>query len=363
MSNKQISQALSSFEAIYCSGFFVPDPALITAMGLLFERVHFVNHVEYIVHFARNFEFSLTEEQKRELLDVQLNPAPGLTFDEADPFRELDDDEKITAYAYLEKARLFLYDYSELFPTVFQSSYLPSGKIIDIKLMDKKPQKGKYLWGFRWNPMFLSLGQTQEIEEHIQKGAIPIVASHDMNRPQIRMRRKLSGIDVASILAMQAVEMMLPATRRASDYQIMEARQYLVDQLPPFWSAMLKLSRDVKTRLQHCKSTKETIDECKDVVDTTVRPAVIELNEKLNKDRRTLFSSVLAPIKQRMNLSITAGLPVLALTDLTSASMLIAANANFDLSENTGSRDLPFDQSALIYLIRLNMVMTGDKRK
>lgn len=363
MTNKQISQTLSSFEAIYCSGFFVPDPALITAMGLLFERVHFVNHVEDVVHFAKNFEFSLTEEQKRELLGVQIDPTPGHTFDEADPFRELDDDEKITAYAYLEKARLFLYDYSELFPSVFQSRYLPSGKIFDLKLMDKKPQKGKYRWGFRWNPMFLSSGQTQEIEEHIQKGAIPIVACDDMNPPQITVRRKPSGIDLASILAMQAVEMMLPATCKASDYQIMEARHHLADQLPPFWAAMLKLSSDVKTQLQHCKSTKETIDECRDVVDTTVRPAVIELADKLNKDRKTIFSPILAPIKRRMNLSITAGLPALSVAGLTPASMLIAANAKLDLSEDTSGHGLPFDQSALIYLIRLNMVMSDDKRR
>ncbi len=364
MSDKQLSQALSSFEGIYCSGFFVPDPALVTAMGLLFERVHFVNHVEYIVDFTKNFEFPLTEAQKRELLDVNTHPTPGFTFDEADPFRELNSTQKANAYAYLEVSRSFLSNYSELFPTIFESRYLPFGKIFDLKLMSDKPTKeGKYLWQYRSNPMILSLGQTQEIEEYIGKGAVPILASHDMNRTQIRMRRKLSSRDVASILAMHAVEMMLPATCEASDYEIMEARHNLADQLPPFWAAMLRLSSNVKIRLQHCKSAKETIDECKDEVDTTVRPAVIELSEKLNKDRKSLFSSVLAPIRRRMNLSITAGLPALSVAGLTPASMLIAANAKLDLSEDTSSHGLPFDHSALTYLIRLNMAMSGDKRR
>jgi hypothetical protein len=51
----QLIQKLAKFEGIFCSGFFIPDQALVMALALLFERVHFLNQLEYVIELSKKY--------------------------------------------------------------------------------------------------------------------------------------------------------------------------------------------------------------------------------------------------------------------------------------------------------------------
>lgn len=97
----------------------------------------------------------------------------------------------------------------------------------------------------------------------------------------------MTAKQLAALLAMKSVEMMLPRTRAARPSEILEARHRLREQLPPFWSAMLKASVELKSLISQARTHGEIHREATDLVDRTVRPAVIDLATKLESKRPT----------------------------------------------------------------------------
>src|SRR5690606_5515350 len=91
---------------------------------------------------------------------------------------------------------------------------------------------------------------------------------------------------VAALIAMKSIEMVLPATKGVKPELILEAREKLSNHLPQFWSVMLKFSKEGKEIIKNAKSGEEANLECRNLVDTTIRPVLIDLNEKIIKDRK-----------------------------------------------------------------------------
>ena len=89
---------------------------------------------------------------------------------------------------------------------------------------------------------------------------------------------------------MKAVALTLPTMKPANSETILEAREQLRDLLPPFWGAMFKLSTYFKEHLEQGSPLQDIDQECEDYIDATVRPALIELNSKLNKERKEFGS-------------------------------------------------------------------------
>ena len=50
---KNILSSLTSFNGLYLSGFYIRNEATITALSLLFEKVHLPNQLELVIEFAK----------------------------------------------------------------------------------------------------------------------------------------------------------------------------------------------------------------------------------------------------------------------------------------------------------------------
>ena len=46
---------LTKFKGVYCSGIFIPDPATVTALSLLFEKIRIPNDYAFIQEFSKKY--------------------------------------------------------------------------------------------------------------------------------------------------------------------------------------------------------------------------------------------------------------------------------------------------------------------
>jgi len=129
---------LARFEGVFCSGFFILDPSVVTALALLFDRIHFLNQLEYVIDFSKCFKIEAPNLDR--VSKITLKPVdPSL---EEDPLASLTPRQKRTVYSYLSLSIQFCAHYAPLFPEVFCSSLLPHGEPFNVKLI-KKGKRGQ----------------------------------------------------------------------------------------------------------------------------------------------------------------------------------------------------------------------------
>ena len=150
---------------------------------------------------------------------------------------------------------------------------------------------------------------------------------------------------------MKSVEMVFPRTKPAHPQVILEARDRLSDQLPPFWSAMLKLSVELRGRIRDCKSSEEIVREGQELVDTMVRPALIDLRQKLIKERREWFYRILSPVQKSLRLLI--GNPPLTQQQLFTNALLLGADVAMTASKNMRQIEALKGEAGLTFLLDL----------
>ena len=108
---------LDSFKALYCGGAFIADPAAVTAMSLLFERIYLPNDLEIVADFARTYRFV-------EPCEVDVN-IEARSEDAGDPFAGLNNSQRATAMQYLGGTAHFVSLYAPLYGTVFEAPTFP----------------------------------------------------------------------------------------------------------------------------------------------------------------------------------------------------------------------------------------------
>ncbi len=155
---------------------------------------------------------------------------------------------------------------------------------------------------------------------------------------------------------MKAVELVLPDVKAVEPELILEARQKLINHLPPFWSSMLKLSIELKKCIHDCKDNEEVIREGSELVDTIVRPALIDLNKKIELERKNWFYKILEPIGKTIRLFI--GHPGLTIQELMTSSLLLSTEVASNTINNMRVIDKLQSDSGLTYLMELNKVIT-----
>ena len=122
-------------------------------------------------------------------------------------------------------------------------------------------------------PINLVEDDTETIPKLINNGYVPVVGKfHPLEGSPLFAEVSLAK-QLAALLAMKSVEMVFPRTKPAHPQVILEARDRLSDQLPAFWSAMFKLSVELRERIRDCKSSEEIVAEGQELVDTIVRLA------------------------------------------------------------------------------------------
>jgi hypothetical protein len=105
---KQLPQ-FATFNAVYCSGFFIDNGALVTTMCLVFDKIWLLNLLELVIDFSKNFRIDLQDYEG----GIRIEPlSPNA--ERADPLAGLTPIQRRTAERYLYVAMQFCLNYSSL---------------------------------------------------------------------------------------------------------------------------------------------------------------------------------------------------------------------------------------------------------
>jgi len=147
------------------------------------------------------------------------------------------------------------------------------------------------------------------------------------------------------------MDVVLPRTKAVDAETILEARERLRDYLPPFWAAMLKLSREIEQKTNSAMSPDDIGRQCQETVDTVVRPALVELREKLLKERRNWFYKIITPVARGLRVMI--GRPPLTPVDLVYSGLSLGTSVGSEIIEEIARANLISQDSGLTYLLEV----------
>ncbi len=338
----------ATFNAVYCSGFFIDNGALVTTMCLVFDKIWLLNLLELVIDFSKKFLIDDLQDYEGSIKIEPLSPDAK----EEDPLTELTPIQRQTAEKYLYLAIQFCSKYSPLLREhILCTDLYPDGEIYDAKLVKKGPPGGKNTYEVSRKGMVVATGVdvVGKLDEFVSRRAVPLLSGKfgklDSSASKLRPQY------LSSLLAMKTVELTLPGMKSVHPEIILEARERLRDLLPPFWGTMLRLSTDFSKCLEQGQALHDIERECEDYIDTNVRPALIELNSKLEKDRKSWFHKILSLTAKETKLII--GKPPLTVADLVSSGLQLGANVALDIAQS----DTALHEPGLTYLIELDKLI------
>lgn len=301
--------ALSSFEKFsgyYCSGSFVSSPSTLTALALLFEELYLPNNLELAIEFASNYVFkNFPDSLKVEAESLLLSPQDKTP--SHDPFAQLTLNQQSVLKQYYTVTREFLIHYHELIGVFIKTNLVKDNEIFDVQLI-KKGHAGKLnTYQVSVNPLEVTLSDEEDTYEDQSKfsSSVPVLGDTYSHAPQQAFSSTdINARSLACLLAMKSIEIVLPSTKPASGDDILEARYRLRDFLPPFWASMLKLSTEIKNRIDASSSFNNITFECDELVSTVVLPSLIELKDKIRQEEKTWFRKIVSPIANGVKLFI-----------------------------------------------------------
>lgn len=277
----------TDFEAVYGPGFLIQNPSMVTALSLIFEKVYLPNQLDSVIEFSKNFRIIRDRnEGGEERIEMKIEP---VGHSDEKPFKELSEEEKDTAYEYLRLAKFFSMDYSPLFMEgVFNTNLYEEGDPLEVDLIEENPGDEKNIYEVRERPMHVTKGGDSKVKRLIDRGAVPVLDKTGLGNfiPE-EDRSTLSSRYLASLLAMKSIEIVLPRTSPADAETILEAREKLSDLLPSFWASMLEMSSKIKERVSEDHDPEDLIFECREIVDTEVRPSLVEIRNKMELERKS----------------------------------------------------------------------------
>jgi hypothetical protein len=329
----------------------IPDQATIAALALLFDRFHLPNNIEFVVEFAKSYRLTVPTELYKHL---EIEGEPG----EPDPFNQLSELEKETAFKYLDWARAHAVRNLELFGPVIESDLFKGTSPLTAELVEQGAPGELNKYRVSQKSMSLVGGAHERLPRLIRSGYIPVVGQLGMNR-WLRKDKQQSAKELATLLAIKSVAMFFPATEPARAEVILEARERLRDHLPLFWSAMFKLSLELKKAIQSDADSREIDQIGTDLVDTVVRPAVTELNYKIERERKQWFRRIFGDVYK--SLKLTAANPPLTPGQLVKTSLQVGADAAMHISEVAAATEELKAQTGLTYLLELGNII-GQKQ-
>ena len=342
---------LTDFRAVYCSGIFVPHGSAVTALALLFRKISLPNNIELVRAFARKYRIDLDLGfAKGESLKFSISSEGS----EQDPLYDLSKQEQETASKYLFLGAHFFASHHELVPEVFETHLLDDGDIFDVDGVEFIRRGGageKNTCKIRFRPVTIEEGDAEMVPQLIADGYVPVVGRFHPPQGRPQLADLSLAKPLAALLAMKSVQMLFPQMQAAHPQVVLEARDRLSDQLPPFWSAMFKLSAELRVRIRDCVSAEEMVREGQELVDTLVRPALIDLREKLIKERRQWFYRILSPVQKALRVLI--GNPPLTQQQLLTNALVLGADVAMTAAENMRQIDALKGEAGLTFLVEL----------
>jgi len=339
---------ITTFNSIYCSGLFIPNQASVTAISLLFDKVYLPNNIEFAINFAKHYTIKSDSTRYKDMSIKDMeNENP------TDPFNELNDSQKETAYKYLDWTMNFAQSNHELFGNIFESNIFVDNNPIKVDLIEKGKNGAKNKYKASISPMELTGDDLNEITNLIQKGYVPVVGNiHGKKSLEKFGTTDIGAKQLASILAMQSIEMFFPSTEPVPAQMILEARDKLSDHLPVYWSSMLKLSKELKPLVENCTTHSEIINEGKEMIDTIVRPALIDLNDKIEKERKQWFYKIFG--RAYKGLKMVASNPPITQEQLIKSSLLLGADTAVGIANDFQKVESMKSEAGLTYLLELS---------
>jgi hypothetical protein len=318
----------------------------VTALSLLFDKVYLPSNVEAIRAFAQSFRISGDSD---EIPDISIHPVDGT---DSDPFCDLTPEQRSTAHRYLDWSARFAISNARLFGEVFQTNAFEDGSPYHVELI-RQGAPGE-LNTYKVRPATLMLTENDEglYPRLIADGYVPIVTHGGTPQKNAQNLNETTTKQLAALLAMKSVEMLFPRTRAAHPDVILEARDKLRDHLPQFWSSMFKLTSDLRKLTKELPDQTAMLLEAENLVDATVRPALLDLRHKIESERKQWFYRVLSPIQKGLRLMI--GNPPLTQQQLITNAFVLAADAASSGADHLRTIDALKDNSGITYLLELD---------
>lgn len=197
----------------------------------------------------------------------------------------------------------------------------------------------------------VSLDGLQKMNNLIDQGAFPIVGKYhiDLNENH---KEVFCSKSLASLLAMKSVELVIPAMKEVEPEIILETRDRLKDQLPLFWASMLKLSTKLKSEINQDMKPNDIFFETQEIVDTTVLPALVELKNKIYKDKKSWFYKILNPAFDSVKMFM--GNPELTTENLVITGLTTGMNITSNFIEQEYEIQKIKKEAGLTFLLRLD---------
>lgn len=353
MKAKGISKRLATFEGAYLSGFFMTKPAMVTAMALLFEKIYLPNQLELVIEISKKYRIETKIDKDFRLKFEKIEPDGQIIIE--DPLTGLSAIEQKTAHQYLMLAHEFCVRNHELFPAIFETDLLKKNEVFDVELVEKGVGKNLNKYNVRMNPLQVTTDGIGELMKRLRRGSVPLLGMGELQLETFSMK-EIPDKSIAALIAMQSMELILPATKGVKPDVLLEARDKLSDHLPSFWSAMLKFSKEGRKVIKECATVEEAVNECRNLVDTSIRPILIDLNEKIIKERKNWFYKILSPVGNKLKLII--GKPNLTNLDLLSTSISLATEVGVDYVQHKRKLIELSQEAGLTYLIKLGQKLS-----
>jgi hypothetical protein len=347
---------ITTFKAVCSAGIIIPDAKSVTALSLIFDKIYLPSNIEFVKEFSRNYILISNNSTDNSKFPIIIYDGHGNI---TDPFLDLNDNQKKTAIDYLIWARQFSMSYGLLYGEVFETNIFPNNSPFDVKMVKKGKVGKKNTYNVKLNPMKLTEGfDTDLFSDLVSNGYVPLVNNINIFNNSNQKITKTNAKTLAALLAMKSVELVLPDMKSVEPELILEARHRLINHLPPFWSSMFKLSIELKKCLDNCKDNKELIIEGGELVDTIVRPALIDLNKKIELERKNWFYKILEPIGKTVRLLI--GHPGLTIQELMTSSLLLSTEVASNTLNNMRVIDKLQSDSGLTYLMEINKFISNN---
>lgn len=340
-------KSINTFSAVYCSGLVVPNQSTLAALCLLFENVYLPNNIEYAVEFSRQYRLGGKNDNYK---GIQIE---GMSPDAGDPLEDLNEEERESALRYIAWFMQRSMENHSLFGPVISTNAFDADGPVKVELT-RQGAPGE-LNEYAVSPATMTLVSEDDytIPGLIESGWIPVVGN--LNGKQLLQQsgnKSQTAKELAALLAIKSVEMFFPATRDVEADVILEAREKLKDHLPVFWSAMFKLSTDLRQAIRDLESPEEIAATGADVVDTIVRPALTDLNRKIELERKQWFRRVFGSVYRA--LKVSAANPPVTQDQLLRSALLLGAGTAVNISDNAHRIEIMRSEAGLTYLLDLN---------
>ena len=345
---------LTQFKAVHCSGCLIHDPSLITALALLFEKVYLPRNLELISAFSNKYRFAQPDDTDYEEI-ISIIPEKS---DADDPFSGLTPSQRSTAFRYLKYIHNMISGCLKLFPIVFETEMFPSSEPLEVELIKKGLPGKKNLYRVNRRSLEMVSEDNETIPRLLNSGYIPLVTNVHLGEAYSQQLDDMSTKQLAALLGMASVSLILPRTRAAHPDVILEARERLSNHLPPFWSSMLKLTEELKRRIADRRTFDKVLKDTQDLVDATVLPALVDLQSKMEKERKQFFYRILAPIQKGLRLLV--GNPPITQQQLLTNALILGSDVAMSAAGHMQTIEALKNEAGLTFLLQLGEMWSRD---